>query len=543
MRSIWFNYPGELRIMSDTNLTHAGELAIESKISLARLANSDLVIAIGLFLLGIASRLPFRSQILYHWDSVNFTFALQHFDLAKEQPQPPGYILYVWLARLVNAIYHDPQTSMVMISVVSSGLAIAALYLLGKAMFNRRAGAIAALFLAISPLFWFYGEIALPHTLDGFLTVLSAWLLYETMQGRRAALIPAILAMAVAGGVRQQTLVFLIPVALFALRRVGWKHFLLAMGVGAAATLTWFIPLISSAGGLSGYLHVVSTFSQRFQGTTSLLMGAGLSGLRHNLGKLVPYTLYACGFAIIPFLALAKRGVRQSWRRDWEKAIFLVLWVLPALSFYTIIQMGQQGLVFVFLPAFLIASAACIDIWLGEQRNLVVYSMATAMVLSAIFFLAAPEYPLGPSHTRILTRATLVDTDQYYASRFAAIQSNFNPASTVILAVNWHHLNYYLPQYRLLRFSAGQDGQIDEMTRQTITGDTFSGTAGQLGVQPGSDGKIDVVIFDPVLDTFDRTPGLVQQIALPGGGFLEYFALHPQDDFSLDGSSFGIVGR
>lgn len=160
---------------------------------------TDVLYGLGLFLLTVLSRIPFRSQILYHWDSVNLAFAMPKFDVAAEQPQPPGYITYVWLCRLVDALFHDPQTTMVWIAIASSGLAVVAMYLLGRAMFDRRTGLVGALLLASSPLYWFYGEIALPHTLDLFLVTLSAWLLYEAAQGQAPYLLAAAVTLAVVG--------------------------------------------------------------------------------------------------------------------------------------------------------------------------------------------------------------------------------------------------------------------------------------------------------------------------------------------------------
>ena len=73
---------------------------------------SEIWTTVVLLLGTMLSRVPFRSHILYHWDSVNFAFAMQHFDVAAEQPQPPGYIAYVWLCRLVDLLFHDLQVTM-----------------------------------------------------------------------------------------------------------------------------------------------------------------------------------------------------------------------------------------------------------------------------------------------------------------------------------------------------------------------------------------------------------------------------------------------
>lgn len=184
-------------------------------------------IAVGLFVLTLVTRVPFRSQILFHWDSVNFAYGMREFSVVKEQPQPPGYIVYVWFCRLIDVLFGDPQTTMVWISVFASALAVPCIFCLGRSMFDARTGLVAALFLMTSPLFWFYGEIALPHSVDTLLVIVGGWWLYEVMKGQRRYLYPAIVLLAVAGGVRQQTLVFLAPLILFALRKVGWKRFFL----------------------------------------------------------------------------------------------------------------------------------------------------------------------------------------------------------------------------------------------------------------------------------------------------------------------------
>ncbi len=326
------------------------------------------ILSLALFLGTVASRLPFTSRVLYHWDSVNFAYALQRFDVAAEQPQPPGYILYVWLARLVDALLHDAQTSMVLLSILASGLAVVALYRLGQALFDERTGLAAALFLASSPLFWFYGEIALPHTVDTLFVILAAWTLYALMQGQRRALWASAVVLAVAGGLRQQTAVFLAPLALYAgwrgtVGRDGWskglRRAILAVALFTLLCLAWFVPLVRSAGGLTRYREVMGTFAARFNATTSVFMGAGTFGLIRNLRKLTMYTLYGWGMAALPFgLALLVALIRRRRPALGERAVFLALWALPALGFYTLIHMGQQGLVFVYLPVLLLISAA-----------------------------------------------------------------------------------------------------------------------------------------------------------------------------------------
>ncbi len=516
-----------------------------SRIKAAQLQHvleDDRVIGGLLILLTLLSRLPFRSQILYHWDSVNFAYAMRQFDLAKEQPQPPGYILYVWFSRLVDLIFSNPQTTMVVISMIASALSVTAIYFLGKAIFGRQVGLVAALFMAFSPLFWFYGEIALPHTLDTLLVLLSVWWLYETMKGDLRFLYPAIVVLAIAGGVRQQTLVFLFPVALFAMRRVGWRRFLISGVIGVVICLIWFVPLISLSNGISNYMSIMGAFSQRFQATTSIFDGAGFFGLRRNIIKLSMYTFYGWGIALIPAVAyLFVMLRRRAWPVKWDKMVFIGLWALPAVLFYTFIHMGQQGLVFVFLPVLILLSAVGVVRWLDTSRSR--WAMvAGVLCANIIIFCLAPEYPLGINSVRLLTFDTLRNSDQYYQDRFEAIKENFDPQSAVILSSDWHHVNYYLPDYKVLPFTLGSKWEVDAGIPENGNSTTVI-TPDTMSLTPKPSGQITAIIFDPDIEKFNQSPDLVQKLSLPDGEYLDYMEFNSSDPLYVNPASFGLRSK
>jgi hypothetical protein len=498
---------------------------------------------LGLFLLTVLSRIPFRSQILYHWDSINLAFGMRAFDIAANQPQPPGYILYVWLCRLVDMLFQDPQTTMVWIAIVSSGLAVVATYLLGRAMFGRPSGIVAALFLASSPLFWFYGEIALPHTLDAFLVTLSAWGLYQTMRGRHSFLYPTVALLAVVGGVRQQSLIFLIPLVVFALRGVGWRRFLSAGLLGAALCLLWAVPLFAASGGLARYLEVFSEYSSWFTATTSVFSGAGWSGMRFNVSRIVRYLLYGGAAAFIPplFYGLARllghrAGVGNA---RWERAVFLGLWCVPVVLLYAFVHMGQQGMLFTFLPALLVVSAAALvrlsEFWSPALRTL---TLVMLVLLNGSCFLFLPQHPLGEGSFKVLSRDTLHANDAYYQRRFAAIREHLPVEDTLILATNWRYVEWYLPEYELLHFDMAVEGgenlcYITEMGReirfellaqQDLGPDLAVGTA--------------LVIFDPELRAFNRSSA--RSTPLLPEGELDVMVLEAEDDFFCGSDGFGI---
>jgi hypothetical protein len=487
----------------------------------------DRIVHLGLVLMTALSRIPFHSRILYHWDSVNFANGLRHFDVLAEHPQPPGYIVYVWLGRMMMALVGETNKALVWISIIASALAVVMLYRLGRTMWSPRVGLMAALFLAASPLFWFYGQIALPHTLDTLLTLTSLWMLYHVRQGREKMLWPAVLTLAFAGGVRQQTLVFLLPVALYATWRVNRRHLAVAGAMGLVACLFWLIPLLAGAGGLGAYLTKMDEYGARFNSATSVLMGAGWAGITYNVRRLLPYTLYGLGLELIPLLI---RGVRGSMRlrriSHIDRPVFLILWITPSILFYAFIHMGQQGLVLIYLPALLLMAAAEVDRLLTTRA---VAPVVIAIVLvQALFYNLAPEYPFGIGGQRLLTRETLARSDAYYIERFEHIRAEFDPKRTLILAANWEHVRYYLPEYRVAAFEPAHGWGL---AQRVIAGD--EARTSEQGVY--------LVLFDPLLAYYNTSPSAVQRATLPGGDVLEYLAAGPRQVAYVDGMSFGIT--
>jgi len=486
----------------------------------------------------LLTRIPFRSQILYHWDSVNFAYALKTFDITKDQPQPPGYILYVWLSRLVDLLLRDPQKTLVGISIVASALAVVTVFYFGTIFINRSVGLISASLLASSPLFWFYGELALPHVLDCFLVLLCVSLLYRVMRGETGYLYPCVGLLAVTGGVRQQTLVFLLPLAIFAFRRLGWKSWVGAVSFGIGACTIWFIPLIVLSGGLINYVRVLAVFSDTFQRTTSVLMGAGLPGVFYNLKRLAAYTGFAWNLAVIPALLIgAKSFVKNHGFLSREKLVFLMVWTAPSLFFYIFIHMGQQGLIFIFLPALLIISAAGLKDLLHRHKGRILGATAILVAVNTFIFCWGPEYPLGPQGQRLLTRETISASDAYFQDRFTAIQKNFPEKSTVILAANWHHVEYYLPNYRVVHFSTGA-GENPISDRDA--GYPLSLEPGNIQLHGDADGRMFLVVFDPILEAATRNADVIQSIALPNGGNLGYMAWVQGDELKYGSTQFRL---
>ena len=149
---------------------------------------TDAIIASVFALATIATRLPFRSHRVFNWDAVNFVLALHDYDVRLHHPQPPGYPVFVAMGRLVQLVIPDANTALVTVAMLLSAGAVAAIYLLGRALFGQTAGIIAALFLLFSVTFWTNGAVALAYPSLALFTTLVALFAWRCQQrGTRSA--------------------------------------------------------------------------------------------------------------------------------------------------------------------------------------------------------------------------------------------------------------------------------------------------------------------------------------------------------------------
>jgi hypothetical protein len=360
--------------------------------------------------------------------------------------------------------------------------------------------------------------------------------------------------------------------ALYTAWKLGWRKSLLAAVVLLVVNLAWFIPLIMLNGGLARYLFIMGRFTEAFNTTTSVITG-GLWGLARNARKLSMYTLYGWGAALAPFglfvlfwlarlparlkrdrLSPGGRTARWDWLRD-PRLWVLGLWIFPTLAYYLFIHMGQQGLVFVYLPALLLISAAALVDLLRKPAFLSQAALAGLVAVNALVFLAVPTYPLG-ERVKLLTRDTLTSHDASHQAILAGIEGNFDPEHTLLLASWWRFPQYYLPQYTLVHFDVGARWEVNE-GQGSLADETLDLTRSfglvpdeqgflnidpaLFGLAPDQHGFYYLVLFDDHLKEFNRAADRQEQVVLPGGGRLTYIRFSAQERFSLGWDSFDVV--
>ena len=188
------------------------------------------------------TRIAFRSRFLYDIDSVNFALAIKRFDPAVHQPHPPGYFLYVCLGMLSNAIFHDANTALVVISILASCGTVAMIYLLASDWFGRGAAGFAGLIFICSPLAWFHGTVALTYIVEALFSALIGYFCWRIYSGENRFVLPGAIALGLAAGFRQSSLLILAPLFLFSIRHAPRRLALWGMGTLGLVLLAWLSP-------------------------------------------------------------------------------------------------------------------------------------------------------------------------------------------------------------------------------------------------------------------------------------------------------------
>lgn len=291
----------------------------------------------------LAAHLVWLPRTLEDIDSVNFALGVRDFDVARHQPHPPGYPVYIALAKVSTAtlrtlgIEAAAPRGLAIWSAIGAALALPALLLLFRRLEGRSGLAPwAVVTVAACPLFWFTGLRPLSDML-GFAAAI--WTVALAAGNPSApALAGAGLLAGLAVGIRSQTAVLTLPFLAYQtlLRRTPSA----AIGVVAAfaaGAVAWGIPLVVASGGLGSYLHALNfQAGADFEGVVMLWT----HHTKHDIAMAVLNTFvwpwdWWTGLAVC---VLAVVGlVRVAWRSP-RAAVALAVLFAPYAAFHLLFQ-------------------------------------------------------------------------------------------------------------------------------------------------------------------------------------------------------------
>lgn len=306
---------------------------------------------LALLLIFIGLHLACLPTTLEDLDSINFALGVRQFDMARDQPHPPGYPIFIALSRVSTGAFHRLHID----GSAPRGLAIwsaiaGAVALPGLLLFLRRIGEHAAtafpshrrlawwttVVVAASPLYWFTALRPLSD-MTGFCAAIWPMAL-AAGRPRPGRLLGAAFLAALAVGVRSQTAFLTLPMLLMALilNRQG-RVVIEAAAMFALGIALWGVPLVMVSGGLIPYLHALqSQATQDFSGVVMLWTHHS----RHVIGFALVHTFvwpwdWALGIGVC---VLAAVGAARLLVRAPRIAIVLAIAFAPYAIFDLLFQ-------------------------------------------------------------------------------------------------------------------------------------------------------------------------------------------------------------
>ena len=266
----------------------------------------------------LATRVPFLASSLDDIDAVNFALAVGDFDPARHQPHPPGYAVYVLLAKVFATVAGAEPAgaarALGFLSAVAQAALPLPLFLLLRGLGARpRIAAAAAALTLLNPVVWINGVRPMSDSVGLLFTVgAQALLVAAAVRGRR--LLASSVLCGLAAGVRLQTLALTAPLWAYSMTRPGARRRTAGLAVFVAAGLVWAVPTVIESGGPSAYW-------QAFRGTAAdaadveplvltWTLNRGVRAARHVLFR--PWGAEWLG---ITMALLGGLGAMAAWRR------------------------------------------------------------------------------------------------------------------------------------------------------------------------------------------------------------------------------------
>ena len=292
----------------------------------------------------LALHLPYFPTSLEDLDSINFALGVRQFDVAHHQPHPPGYPVYIALAKAVHAAVPDETRALALLSVVAGALgAVAMAALFGRLTSVGRSTWVPVALGLTSPLYWFTAARPLSD-MPGLAAALAVQALTLGAITTRGLCVAAFSA-GLATGIRSQVAWLTVPLLLargLGTRGLGTAsppvpspqspaaspepraptsvaaspQLLAPTASFLAGVLVWAFPLVMLTGGPGGYWHAL--FDQGAEDLGNIQMLWTRHGVRDIADAL--YYAFVAPWAAWPFAAVvlvcAGLGIMWLWRHE-----------------------------------------------------------------------------------------------------------------------------------------------------------------------------------------------------------------------------------
>lgn len=212
------------------------------------------------------TRLLALSRSPWDWDEMLFSLGVRQFDVALHHPHPPGFPLFIGLAKVLTFAGLPTFRALQAIDVAGGMLLVPATFAFCRELrFRYSTSLMAACFLAFFPNVWFFGETAFSDVPAVVLAVGACALLLRGCRND-VSFVEGALVLGAAAAFRPQNLVIGLLPALIATwyryRARHWPAIVAALVSGAAEIALSYGAAIAASGGWARYDQAIETHRQ-----------------------------------------------------------------------------------------------------------------------------------------------------------------------------------------------------------------------------------------------------------------------------------------
>jgi hypothetical protein len=404
----------------------------------------------------VITRLMAIPASLWEWDEILFARALYRYDLSSHSPHPPGFPVFVFLARIAHLILRDDHRALVSVAFIFGAFLTPALFYLYDEIFKDRQIAVAgALIGSFAPSVWVYSCAGRSDGPAFVLGIIASTLVLRGLTSQRSLWIGC--AVLGAGlGVRVTLLPLVAPalaiVLLMRLRRREWRVALWAVSILALCILVWFLPLVWHQT-WRVYSEAVNPHRQYIWQTDSMFAANRNNIISYRLSRYF-VDIWGVEWIMHTIYALAALGILALiLRRRWSALGWMLVIFVPYMAFSFVLNtpMGAALYSLPYIP-FFAGLAACGAIMLprllvNTERKPKLANIGAPIAITLAISFAGWSYP---------TIKMLHGQASPTLSAVRYLEKTLDPQRDLLVYDEgyWPYVHHYLSGFRTLRRTA-----------------------------------------------------------------------------------------
>jgi hypothetical protein len=320
--------------------------ALQNKSKRATIIISLLLVALILLL-----RLPFHAQYLTKWDSCNYAFALENFNIADHAPHPPGYPYYIAFAKIINSVLNDANIAFIYEGIILCCIAAIFIFLAGKILFGFNVGFFAALLFIVSPMSWYLSSVALSYMSEAALISAVLYLAIVSHKQKNFIWPPIVMALVMGFGAGFRVPGFLIcaPIYLVHLLDIPWRKRIGSILMIVILIVGGYSYVIRKTGGWEEYRSVVASESVKHGDALERLVKQPGTEFSRNISQIILFARQSLGTMwFLLFLPLLFPG--SAFQNITREKLFLWLGLLVPVLLFTVVYANFTPIMIALLP-------------------------------------------------------------------------------------------------------------------------------------------------------------------------------------------------